>query len=215
MAATVFLALSVAGPPGAQAVEAGLNCQTYAGGVCVIQIGDIWFCDASFAEIACGSSVVASETIRWEYPSSALLMHTVTDCGADCDAPTDTPLWDSGTLTPGDSYEFIFTTPGIYFYQCRIHPHQRGLLRVLEEQPGPTATPSPGPSPTPARLTGDVNGDGVVNAIDAALLLQENAGLIASVPHPENGDVNGDGERNAIDAALVLQADAGLYTLRP
>ena len=209
MAAAVVLALSSAGgPPGAQAVEAGLNCETYGDGVCVIEVGDIFFCDAEFQDIPCPSSVVAGETIRWEYPESGQLMHTVRECGADCDAPTDAPLWESGVLRPGDSFSYTFTTPGIYTYQCAIHPHQRGLLRVLEGEPGPTATPSP--SPTPSGRRGDVNCDASVTSIDAALLLQYGAGLLRSLRCPQNADVNGDGATNAIDAALVLQYVAGL-----
>ncbi len=57
---------------------------------------------------------------------------------------------------------------------------------------------------------GDVNCDGVVNAIDAAVILQYDAGLLASLRCVENADANGDGLINALDAALVLQYDAGL-----
>lgn len=57
-------------------------------------------------------------------------------------------------------------------------------------------------------LRGDANGDGRVDAIDAALVLQFTAGLIGSVPG--NGDANGDGTVNAVDAALILQYSAGL-----
>jgi alpha-tubulin suppressor-like RCC1 family protein len=72
-----------------------------------------------------------------------------------------------------------------------------------------TCSPS-SPTPTPMRLTGDVNGDGRVNAIDAALVLQYSAGLIV-FPGP-SADVNHDGYVNAIDAALILQYVAGLLS---
>lgn len=66
--------------------------------------------------------------------------------------------------------------------------------------------------------TGDVTGEGVVDSIDAALVLQYGAGL--GNPSPSAawiaaGDVNCDLVVNAIDATLVLQASAGLYHLRP
>lgn len=88
-------------------------------------------------------------------------------------------------------------------------------------QPGPSPTPTrtrtpapPTPTRTPTPPTGsrpgDVNCDGRVNAIDAALILQLDAGLISSLSCQQNADVNGDGRINAIDAALVLQFDAGL-----
>ena len=63
--------------------------------------------------------------------------------------------------------------------------------------------------------TGDANCDGIVNAIDAAFILQFNAGLLASLPCEENADINGDAEINAIDAALILQFTAGLLDSLP
>ena len=66
---------------------------------------------------------------------------------------------------------------------------------------------------TPERhdgLLGDVNCDGRVNAIDAALILQRDAGLVSTLPCDENADVSGDGRINSIDASLILQREAGL-----
>jgi hypothetical protein len=70
------------------------------------------------------------------------------------------------------------------------------------------------PTPPPTH-PGDVDCSGAPNAIDAAIILQREAGRIASLPCPQNGDVNGDGDADAIDAALVLQAAAGLADLPP
>lgn len=56
----------------------------------------------------------------------------------------------------------------------------------------------------PVAGLGDVNCDGVVNAIDAELVLQYEAGLIDTLPCLGNGDMNGDGEVDAIDAFLIL-----------
>lgn len=62
--------------------------------------------------------------------------------------------------------------------------------------------------PTPP--LGDANCDGSVSSVDAALILQLDAGLVSSLPCMEFADVNQDGSVNAIDATLVLQFDAGL-----
>lgn len=62
----------------------------------------------------------------------------------------------------------------------------------------------------PDSLAGDANCDGVVNSIDAAIILQFAAGLIEAVGCPKSADVNGDSLVNAVDAVLVLQYIAGL-----
>jgi hypothetical protein len=54
-------------------------------------------------------------------------------------------------------------------------------------------------------IRGDINGDGAVNAADAALALQISAGAL--IPTREQrlaGDVNGDGVINAADASMIL-----------
>lgn len=59
-------------------------------------------------------------------------------------------------------------------------------------------------------LSGDANCDGVVNAIDSAVVLQSSAGLIGAVPCSENADVDRDGSVDALDATLILQFIARL-----
>ena len=78
--------------------------------------------------------------------------------------------------------------------------------------PIPTSTAVAPPTSTPPGLLGDVNGDGLINPIDAALILQFNAGLLSALPSFDRSDVNRDGSANAIDAALILQFAAGLLT---
>lgn len=60
---------------------------------------------------------------------------------------------------------------------------------------------------------GDANCDGSVDPLDAALILQRDAGLLPALPCGAKGDVDGDGQTNALDAALVLQSSAGLIDL--
>lgn len=88
--------------------------------------------------------------------------------------------------------------------------------------PTPSATDTPATTATPTRtstrtptlppggIRGDVNCDGRADAVDAALVLQLSAALVASLPCQAIGDVNSDGMINAVDAALILQFVAGL-----
>lgn len=57
---------------------------------------------------------------------------------------------------------------------------------------------------------GDVSCDDTVNPIDAALVLQFIAGLLETLPCPDNADANESGGVDAIDAVLILQFVAGL-----
>jgi len=56
---------------------------------------------------------------------------------------------------------------------------------------------------------GDVDCDGYINSIDAALILQFSAHLIKSLPCEAVADVNGNGKIDAVDAAIILQFKAG------
>ncbi len=66
-----------------------------------------------------------------------------------------------------------------------------------------------------ARMIGDVNDDGVINAMDAALVLQADVKLINLKSYDAiAANVNGDekGTVNAADASLILQYDVKLIT---
>jgi len=63
---------------------------------------------------------------------------------------------------------------------------------------------------------GDVNGDSIVNAYDAVLVLQHVVGLITLTPNQKDaGDVSGDNTISAFDAVLILQYTVGLITQFP
>jgi plastocyanin len=181
-----------------------LTQQSAVAGQTTVQVGDIWFCDESFQGGVCETEIDTGETVVWDF-EGANAPHTTTACGADCDNPTDNPLWDSGIIqggTTGDDalFEYTFDQPGTYRYYCEVHPFlQRGII-IVGGQGG---------------LVGDVNCGGNVDAIDAALILQYSAGLINSLPCEENADVNGSGAIDSIDAALVLQFTAGLLPSLP
>ena len=62
---------------------------------------------------------------------------------------------------------------------------------------------------------GDVDCSGETESIDAALILQLDAGLLASLACDSHGDVNRDGVTNSVDATLVLQFVAGFIDRLP
>lgn len=59
-------------------------------------------------------------------------------------------------------------------------------------------------------LSGDVDCNGALQSVDAAIVLQLDAGIINTVPCPLKADTNGDGRTDSMDAAIILQSVAGL-----
>ena len=64
--------------------------------------------------------VPVGTTVRWTNNDS--VAHTVT---------SDAGPFDSGTLLPGESFEFLFDTSGSYAYFCSIHPEMVGTVTVV------------------------------------------------------------------------------------
>jgi plastocyanin len=62
-------------------------------------------------------TVKAGTTVVWRNNETNGTQHTVTS------GPPNAPsgMFDSGTLSPGQSYQFTFSTPGTFAYYCRIH----------------------------------------------------------------------------------------------
>jgi len=77
--------------------------------------------------------------------------------------------------------------------------------KTLEATKTPKATETSEPVPI-----GDANGDAVVTAVDAALTLQFDGGLIGTLPSLSGADANHDGIVNSVDAEVILQMVAGL-----
>lgn len=129
-----------------------------------ILVGDFYFCAPEYEGDVCNTFIDPGDTILWDFsPTSQLVFHTVTDCGADCNNPTGTPLFNSGALTQGGSYKFTFNDPGAYIYYCVLHPvTMRGTIFVGIE---PTATFTPTTTPPPA--VGGISLDPAMTAADA------------------------------------------------
>ena len=82
-------------------------------------------------------------------------------------------------------------------------------------EPTTPTTPTEPETPTvpavPQYKKGDVNGDGIVSAKDATLILKHSVGLITlDTEQLDRADVNGDGRVNAADATLILKMAVGL-----
>ncbi|MGE0472666.1 MAG: hypothetical protein AB7P17_03420 [Nitrospirales bacterium] len=43
-------------------------------------------------------------------------------------------MFDSGTISPGGSYQLPVLPPGRYPYHCTLHPIMRGVLEIHEYQ---------------------------------------------------------------------------------
>jgi len=91
-------------------------------------------------------------------------------------------------------------------YACRI---REGVKRALYTHAIPLFIGEGGELPIP----GDINRDGVVNAVDVQLVINAALGLPLEPGH--DADINGDGKINAVDVQLVINATLGLSTLVP
>jgi plastocyanin len=153
LVATVMLALSTA-PATAATVT--------------VAAGDFWFCDPSFQTGVCTTTVQEGDTVVWDFAGSAE-PHTTTECGASCDSPTGSPLWESGFIEPpGATFSYTFDTPGSYLYVCRVHPFDMRGQIVVEAAPdaGPTDDGGTGSS-TPAPTASAPDGTGGLPAAGA------------------------------------------------
>ncbi len=83
---------------------------------------------------------------------------------------------------------------------------------VSQILPVPTLPLPCTPTPPPVRVPGDVDCNGTVTSIDAALILQFIAALTDTLPCENNSDVNDNSSVDAIDVTLILQFTAGLLS---
>ena len=65
-------------------------------------------------------SVPTGTIVSWTNEDS--IQHTVTS--------DEEGLFDAGPISPGDTFENVFDTPGEYGYHCAIHPFMTGRVMV-------------------------------------------------------------------------------------
>lgn len=106
----------------------------------VVPVGDLWFCDSSFENGVCETTVTAGDTVQWDWVGSEI--HTTTHCADNLDDCSGPHLWDSPIQASG-SFSHTFNTPGSFLYRCQVHPFEmRGVINVVEAaEPTPTAEP--------------------------------------------------------------------------
>ena len=115
-----------------------------------IGVGDVWFCDPSFQNGVCETTVTAGDPVEWQWVGSA--PHTTTHCADDftnCGGPRE---WDSSPETTSGTFSHTFGPEDAgktFLYRCQVHPLQmRGQITVVAPQ-APTPTPTPFPQPSP------------------------------------------------------------------
>jgi Cupredoxin-like domain len=87
---------------------------TNCGNPCVIQIRNSQFGSGTQLKGGNGYIVIkAGTTVTWENKDST--QHTTTSTASPA-------LWDSGILSPGQSFSHTFNTPGTFPYICNVHP---------------------------------------------------------------------------------------------
>lgn len=137
-----------------------------------VPVGDPWFCGSSFQSGVCTTEINAGDTVIWNF-SGASLPHTTTACGDSCDSPTDGPLWDSGTISDGSSFQFTFDEAGTYLYRCNIHPAQMRGQVIVNDKTLPTddtdGVREPEVTGPPSVGTGSANGSSSVGWLLAVL----------------------------------------------
>ena len=72
-----------------------------------------------FAFVPAIDTISANDSVRWT--NDGAVVHSST---------SNTGVWDSGTLNPGQSYTRQFTAVGSYPYFCSFHPFMQGTIVV-------------------------------------------------------------------------------------
>ncbi len=118
-----------------------------------IDVANLYFCDQSFQNGVCETTVSVGDTVVWQVKGGT---HTVTECDDSFATCPPAGGFNSGTLSTGATFSHTFSSAGVFEYRCNIHPNaMRGRITVVAQStptpaPGATGTPSPAASATPA-----------------------------------------------------------------
>lgn len=84
--------------------------------------------------------------VVWNNMDAAL--HTVTS------KPGEPSVWSSGDLSPNQSYDRVFSSPGTYNYQCDYHSWMTGRVVVQSTTGAPPVSTAPPPAATQQPVSG-------------------------------------------------------------
>ncbi|MCH8814722.1 MAG: hypothetical protein IH957_06430 [Chloroflexi bacterium] len=167
-----------------------------------IDVANFYFCDPSFLNNVCETTIAAGDTVVWDDVGG---LHTVTQCDDTFSACPPSGGFDSGFLNPDDTFTQTFDTPGTVSYWCSIHPVQMRGRIIVEAQETPTPTPAATPPPT--TMPTSTPGDGTPTA----------SPVITPADVPSTGGApngNGDSSLLALIVALgIAIASASVLTL--
>lgn len=116
-----------------------------------IDAANLYFCDQSFQNGVCETTVNVGDTVVWQVKGGT---HTVTECDDSFTTCPPAGGFNSGTLSTGATFSHTFANAGVFEYRCNIHPNaMRGRITVVAQStptPGTTVAPSPSASATPS-----------------------------------------------------------------
>lgn len=102
---------------------------------------------AGFAFSPATLTIAVGDTVTWT--NSHNEVHTATASGG---------AFDSGSLNPGQSFSFTFTTAGSFPYACNFHPEMTGTITVQAAAAPTTPTPAPTQAGAPASAAASTSG---------------------------------------------------------
>jgi len=109
-----------------------------------VNVGDIFFKSArNGTSNTAVDTVAVNGTVTWTWASGETLPHSVQSLGS--------PSFTSSTIQSGagSTYQFKFTSPGTYHYNCGVHGNLMTGTIVVMAAAASSSAPTPAPTPTP------------------------------------------------------------------
>ena len=198
----------------------------YSGASLTTPAGTVLTSSATFPETGGGVTATAAPTVTPDSGETPLFYGYINADDSNFRSGPSTAYSLLGVLNRGDAVA-VYEKTGNWYRIVRLEDGQMGYVyapyvTASDTSPSPTSSPTATPTPTasptsrPAPTTnegikptrvGDVNGDGQVNAADAASLLRYSVKIEAyNARQIIAGNVNGDLNTDTADAAYVLRS---------